>query len=175
VRDSAGGEQAVKAVVELGIKPESILVVAGPAKKDRQDSFRLGIKQQWPECAIRITNDGSFNRRTTEEIVRNILLEAIAQKKSFDVIFCTSDTMTLGCLDAMQCLDWTGEPATHVIGYDGIEATRHLILRQQTRLRRVVVQNSAKLAGDAIQELEYFRSAGKGTGVIWVEPTLFPG
>jgi DNA-binding LacI/PurR family transcriptional regulator len=130
--------------------------------------------ERWPKCTIRITTDGAFNRRTTEEIVYDILAEAVAQKTAYDVIFCTTDSMTLGCLDAMQSLDWKGEARPHVIGYDGIDATRRLILRRQTQLKRVVVQDAAKLAGAAIQELEVFRSSGRGNGVIWVEPTLFP-
>jgi DNA-binding LacI/PurR family transcriptional regulator len=174
VRDSAGGTKAVEAVVALGIEPKRILVIAGPAKKDRHEFFRQGIEERWPTCTVRITTDGGFNRRTAEEIVYDILAEAIAQKTAYDVIFCTTDSMTLGCLDAMQRLDWKGESRPYVIGYDGIEATRRLILRRQTQLKRVVVQDVEKLAGTAIQELEAFRS-GQGNGVVWVEPTLFPG
>ena len=106
VRDTTGGEKAVEATADFGIEPKRILVIAGPAKRDRQDAYISGIKQKWPACEVVTTVDGGFNRTRTQAIAVRLMREAACQGKMFDVVFCTSDSMTLGCLDAFEQIEW---------------------------------------------------------------------
>jgi ABC-type sugar transport system substrate-binding protein len=180
VSDTDGAEEAVRAVGEITDAPQQILVVAGTKKKDRQLSFEAGVKARWPKCVVTTDTDGGFNRQETEKVVRRRLTHSVERESMYDIIFCTTDTMTLGCLDAIKSVQWAGAKVPRVIGYDGIKATRDLILRGNTPLTRVVVQNVEEMADKAIARLMALKGA---TGhhdqpdsepVFWVKPVLYP-
>jgi ABC-type sugar transport system substrate-binding protein len=181
VSDTEGAHEAVSAVGEISVEPQRILVIAGPKKKDRQLTFKAGVEARWPKCVVTIDTDGNFNRQETEKIVRWRLTRSLEHKAPYDIIFCTTDTMTLGCLDAIQSMQWAGGVlAPRVIGYDGIKATKDLIVRGRTPLRRVVVQDPERMAGEAITRLLALKDSTNKRNeldeksVSWIQPTLFP-
>jgi ABC-type sugar transport system substrate-binding protein len=174
VNDTSGGEKAAEAVNDLGTKPERILVIAGPAKADRQNSFKAAVVRRWPDCSIVITTDGQFNRERARSITRMLVKKSLENNKHYDIIFCTSDSMTLGSLDAIKSFDWDQIRAPCVIGYDGVEATRKLIDEDDFLLQRVVVQDPAILAAAAIHSLQQLKAGAVGPGVVAIEPTLYP-
>ncbi len=174
VQDTLGGEKAAQALADFGGAPGRVLVVAGPAKADRQASFKKAVISRWPACIVTTTTDGGFDRQRARIIASNLLKRALENKLPYDAIFCTSDSMTLGCLDAIQNIDWAGLVAPNVIGYDGIEATRSLIDSGHSTLQRVVVQDPQKLAEAAIHALHELTQGKDGPSVVWIEPTLYP-
>jgi ABC-type sugar transport system substrate-binding protein len=171
--DLNGGHKAAEAVGDLKIDPTRILVVAGPAKADRQNGFKASIEHRWPACRVRVTTNGGFDRQTAEQVAHNLLSASIKDSSLYDVVFCTSDAMTLGVLDAIASLDWTKCAKPHVIGYDGIAATKRLVLRQDSPLKRVVVQDAKAMASEAVQALLKLKSKLAVPQTIWIEPTLF--
>ena len=102
VSDAAGGQLAADAVLELldGAPIRRILVVAGFANRNRHDSFHKRIKssKKLSGCEVVVTEDGKFDRWIAENVTFNLLSDALKAKKPFEVIFCTADSMTVGCL-----------------------------------------------------------------------------
>jgi ABC-type sugar transport system substrate-binding protein len=173
VRDDDGGRLAAQAVVDFEIEPQRILVIAGFAKSDRQDAFKEYIAKRWPKCVVRVTTDGGFSRQKAEMITTRMLREALQADQPYEVVFCTSDSMTLGCLDAINNCEWQKHAVPQVIGYDGLEVTQRLILQGNTPLKRVVVQDQTKMADHAVRALQNLK-AGQSSPVVWIKPTLFP-
>lgn len=176
VSDSQGGKLAADAAHALAQKRpvRRVLVVAGPAKHQRQEVFRREFLNYSPDCEMFITEDGGFKRQLAENLVHGEILDAISSKRPYDLVFCTADSMTLGCLDALARVNWRNKKPPEVIGYDGVPLVQHLIQRGDTLLRRVVIQDPEQLASAAVSQLMQM-SAGDAPGdVVWIEPYLYP-
>src|SRR5262249_9836605 len=128
-------------------------------------------------CEVVVTEDGRFDRWVSENVVFNLVTEALERNKPFDVIFCTADSMTVGCLDAIRRVRrWGSHAKPRVIGYDGTATTRNLIDRKRSGLARIVVQDTKALASAALDELiaRHQSEPGNRPQVKWVEPYLYP-
>jgi ABC-type sugar transport system substrate-binding protein len=180
VSDQAGGELAADAILELTdtIAVKRILVIAGFAKSRRHEAFRskLYTAETLKGCELVVSQDGKFDRWVSENLAHNQLFKASAESKPFDAVFCTADSMTLGCLDAIERLaKRTESRKPRVIGYDGTTTTKNLIDKGQSPLIRVVIQDSKELAGAAIAQLiKLNQSEGNVKKVIWIDPYLYP-
>jgi len=180
VSDRAGGELAADAVLDLvdTIAVKRILVIAGFAKSGRHEAFRdkLTAGRELKGCELVVTQDGKFDLWISENVAHNLLSEASEQNKPFDMVFCTADSMTLGCLDAIERLARRRKiQKPRVIGYDGTTTTKSLIDNRQSPLARVVIQDSKELAGTAIAQLiKSNQSEEAAKKVIWIDPYLYP-
>ena len=176
VRDSAGGLLAAEAVLQLADQRavRRILVIAGFAKPNRHETFKQAIRSKLgfdPDLSKR----GDFNRETSEHVVLEFLVNGLNENKPFDVVFCTSDSMTLGCLDAIDRIhDWKDYLKPRVIGYDGTASTQRLAERGRSSLACVVVQDTEKLAQIAVQQLGKMHIGEHAERIAWVEPYLVP-
>jgi ABC-type sugar transport system substrate-binding protein len=174
VSDVDGGKLAADAVLELAedVPVKRILIIAGYAKHARHKSFQKSIAKNLPSCEMQVRKDGRFDRWISENIAYNCLTEAIKRRKPIDVIFCTADSMTLGCLDAIERVTWGRCAKPKVIGYDGTVTTKRLIDYARSPLVRVVMQDNAKIADAVMSQLE--ANDGQPEQIIWIEPYLYP-
>ena len=177
VNDAAGG--ALAADGAFGLAAEApigrVLVVAGYAKQARHNSFVKRIKERLPACEVVLTEGGKFDRWVSENIVFNLLSDALKKGKPFDLAFCTADSMTLGCLDAISRVgEWHGHKPPRVVGYDGTTTTFNLVDSGRSALSCVVVQDTRELARTAVDRLLQLQNGDDGKNVLWVEPYLHP-
>jgi DNA-binding LacI/PurR family transcriptional regulator len=152
-----------------------ILVIRGFAKNKRHEAFirKLKMSRKLKGCEI-AEEDGEFDQWTSENVAYNHIEQAEKDSKPFDVVFCTADSMTLGCLHAIRRLQ--GQKPK-VIGYDGTPTTKREAGNPESPLVRIVIQNSRELAGAAIARLislSQNQVVADGKKVIWVNPTLYP-
>jgi ABC-type sugar transport system substrate-binding protein len=181
VSDGAGGEYAANAVLQLArrFSIKRILVIAGFAKSERHESFqrKLMMSEKLKGCDLIVTQDGKFDRWIAENVAYNRIDEAIDEGKPFDVVFCTADSMTLGCLDAIERLAARRQiQKPRVIGYDGTATTKSLVDSGHSPLARIVIQDSKELAGTAIAQLIRLQGedCAEAKKIIWIHPYLYP-
>jgi DNA-binding LacI/PurR family transcriptional regulator len=172
-----GGQLAAKAVIARsspgGIR--RVLVIASDTQLARQQLFKEHLVMAQPDCAVVIDEGGCFSRDAAYDVVRRHLLKGLDTKEPFDVVFCTSDLMALGCLDAIRSIeDRSGFQKPRVFGYDGIEATLRLVKEGNSLLERVVVQDAHSLAVTAAEQLLRLLAGEDLRGSVWLEPTLYP-
>jgi ABC-type sugar transport system substrate-binding protein len=176
VDDGDGGRLAAEAALELAREHpiRRILVISGFAKQERFIAFRTSLSEKL-KCDIVVSEDGKFDRWVSENIVHNKLNEGIRAERPFDLVYCTADSMTLGCLDAIDRVErWRGCPKPQVIGYDGTATTQRLAADARSLLRRVVVQDTKELARASVEQLTRMRQGDKFSKINWVKPYLFP-
>jgi ABC-type sugar transport system substrate-binding protein len=179
VSDAEGGKLAADAVLQLvqHSRVKRILVIAGFAKHGRHKSFQKKISKTLPHCEMDVRKEGQFDRWVSENVAYNRLTEAIKDKKPFDVVFCTADSMTLGCLDAIERVTWDAFAKPKVVGYDGTVTTKKLIDNSRSPLIRIVIQDNAEIADAAVSQLIQSNQKAKDERlkkIIWVKPYLYP-
>jgi DNA-binding LacI/PurR family transcriptional regulator len=177
VNDSAGGELAAKAVLQLARRRPvaRIFVMAGFAKHARHESFKREILAVHTNCNIAITTDTNFNRWDSQNIAYRHLADAVTSETPFDVVFCTADSITLGCLDAISMVkDWKGHSIPQIVGYDGAETTRHLVKRGGSPLVSIVVQDTREIARASVEQLQFMRTrrSERAKRTVWIKPSL---
>jgi ABC-type sugar transport system substrate-binding protein len=122
-----------------------------------------------------VSEDGKFDRWISENVAYNKLNDARRRRQPFDVIFCTADSMTLGCLDAIDRIQrWHGSAKPRVIGYDGTVTTQRLADSGRSFLARIVVQDTKELARASVEQLVRMRLGEEVDKSVWVKPYLFP-
>jgi ABC-type sugar transport system substrate-binding protein len=180
ISDSAGGKLAAEAVLELSRHSpiKRILAIAGFAKQSRQESFQKTISKSLKHCEITTTEDGKFDRWISENIAYNYITDAIEAGSPFDAIFCTADSMTLGCLDAIERVaNWKGCARPKIIGYDGTTTTRKLVDSKRSSLVRIVIQDNNAMAETSVALMINANQKAKGgriDRIVWVKPYLYP-
>ncbi len=176
VSDAEGGKLAGEAVSGLAEEApvRRALVVAGYAKSARHQSFIAHVKEHLG-CEVVLTEGGKFDRWVAENISFTLLSDALKKHKPFDVAFCTADSMTLGCLDAIaRVRQWHGHAPPRVVGYDGTTTTMNLVDSGRSALTRVVVQDTRELARMAVAQLLQLQQQSEEKDVLWVKPYLYP-
>jgi DNA-binding LacI/PurR family transcriptional regulator len=176
INDSEGGRLAAEAALELAAQApiRRILIISGFAKQERFLAFRTLVSEKL-DCDIVVSEDGKFDRWVSENIAFTELSEAIKIGRPFDLVFCTADSMTLGCLDAIDRIErWRGCAKPRVIGYDGTATTQRLAGDARSLLERVVVQDTKELARVAVEQLMRMRQGLETNKINWVKPYLFP-
>src|SRR5262249_8337515 len=176
VSDSDGGRCAAEAVLQLSREHpvKRILVMHGFTKEKRVQAFEETVKNNL-KCSIVVSEDGKFDRWISENVAYNLLTNALKEDEPFDTIYCTSDSMTMGCFDAIIRVEhWHKYPKPRVIGYDGTRVTRRLVENaERSRIARIVVQDTKELARASVEQLMRMYEGKKGE-IIWIEPHLYP-
>ena len=174
IRDGIGGRLAAEAAAAATPSATRVLVIAGPGKHQRQDEFRSQLHSRMPNCTVIVTEDGCFDRARAEEVAMSYFGRARIRNVPFDLVFCTADSMTLGCIDAVRAFDWRGSSPPMLIGYDGVEATKKLALHEESMLQRVVIQDAEKMAELAVRELKRLQAGILGPIICPIDPHLYP-
>jgi ABC-type sugar transport system substrate-binding protein len=177
VKDQAGGRLAAEAALEIASARSiaRVLTVNGFAKQGRVDAFIASIKRKIPRLEITVSEDGFYDRDVTAQLTNVMFGQALLEQRPFDLVFCAADSMTLGCLDAIDCLKERGlGPLPLVIGYDGVRSTRILVEGGSSQLARIVVQDTREIARVAVEQLNDLFCDGQASRISWVEPYLLP-
>jgi DNA-binding LacI/PurR family transcriptional regulator len=175
ISDSDGGRLAADAALELAHERpvQRIFILSGFAKQKRYEAFRELISKGL-KCDVVVSEDGKFDRWVSENVAYNKLNDAIKHRQPFDLIFCTADSMTLGCLDAIDRIQrWHGCMKPRVLGYDGTVTTQRLADSGRSLLARIVVQDTKELARASVEQLVRMRQGEEVDKSVWVKPYLF--
>ena len=149
----------------------TILVVASNTQIARQGEIKARLAQSRPQWKLEIDKGGMFNREQAQGLVDRRLRDT--EQAKVDAIVCTSDSMTLGCLDALRDVGAEEAPEV-VIGYDGIALTRRIVDDSSSPLRRVVVQDTHDLAVAAATALSDLLQGRTQLGFRLIRPYLYP-
>jgi ribose transport system substrate-binding protein len=132
----------------------AVLVVGASTHVGRHNRFVSALADLVPRARIDVDTGGQFTRDRARAIVRQRLGQADREGRHIDVIFCTSDEMAFGALDALR------EPgvqpratAATVIGVDGTREARALIRSDDSAMRATVAQDPRRVAGRAVDVL----------------------
>jgi ribose transport system substrate-binding protein len=157
--DKEIGEKAGRYVARIidrrSPNPPTVLVVAANTQLNRQRQFVRVLANTHPQATVIVDEDGLFARDRARDIVRRRLAELSRQNRPVDVIFCTSDEMALGALDALHAPD-AGDASSRVrvVGVDGTREARALINSGGSPLCATVVQDPARVAERAVDLME---------------------
>lgn len=178
VKSSITGQLAGKAALDMAqiIRLDRILVVAGREQVARQEEFRRVVLNSLPKCDVDIHTDGEFRRAAARQITLKWVDYGLKHRCPYQLIFCTSDQMTLGCIDALNELSRSSKAALPlVIGHDGELAVLYLLGIDDPYLSRVVVTSPEKMAEDVVDSLYGLLSKpGSQRQPRWAEPYLEP-
>jgi len=173
---SLGGQIAARAVLDSFIRPAShILVIASNTQTKRQEEFKRVIVDAWSNCDVCVDESGMFDEAESYRAVTLHLQKTIKSGVKIDAIFCTSDSMMLGCLRAIeQFSDIKRFQCPRLFSYDGTPAIQRLSESQKSHVARVVVQSPSAVAVAAIDCLESFLAQKQVSSPQWLTPSLFP-
>lgn len=149
----------------------TILVVAAITQVARQNEIKARLAQSRPTWKLEIDPGGMFDREQARTLVDRRLRNS--DQTRVDAIVCTSDAMTLGCLDAIRGLNENEAPQV-VIGYDGIAVTRGLVNNSSSPLRRVVVQDTHEIAVACATALSDLLQGITPSDFRLIRPYLYP-
>lgn len=174
VSSTEGGKLAAEALenaLSTDEEERTILVVASDKQTARQDEIDARLAQSRPQWKVEINRGGKFNRDEARTVVDRRLMDT--EQGKVDAIVCTSDSMTLGCLDALRALDAKEAPKV-VIGYDGIALTHRLVDDPSSPLKSVVVQDTHELAVAAATALSDLLQGSTRLPFRLIRPHLYP-
>jgi ribose transport system substrate-binding protein len=124
----------------------TVLVVGSRAQNARQRRFTEVLRDKVEEAHIIVREDGQFARLRASAVVRRSLEQLRLDGRKLSVIFCTSDEMALGAIDALLADGSTLMDKVTVVGVDGTPEARALINTGHSPFRATVVQNSYHLS-----------------------------
>jgi ribose transport system substrate-binding protein len=128
-----------------------VLVVGGPSQRGRQLRFVEIVAKKCPKARVILHDDGEFARMRARRDVQDCLRALRDEGREPTVIFCTSDELALGAVDALLA---DGLASVTVVGVDGTSEAKALIDTKQSPLRATVVQDSYRLGEIAVDLLE---------------------
>lgn len=173
VLNEAGGRQAATLALLLG-NHKSVLAIGGPWKQGRQIAFREELKRRKSTCSVKMRECEGFSRELAAETAFLELSKANRNNLGYDLVFCVTDELTLGCLDAIAKINWPPNSPPIVIGYDGTKATRSLVIEDKTPLRGIVIQDAEKIATAAVLTLIDMLGPRRKNRITYVPPASFP-
>ncbi|MER7279316.1 substrate-binding domain-containing protein [Dactylosporangium sp. NPDC000244] len=153
------GVEAARWVADRMIKAHKnsphILVIAGTGQAGRQKAFVETLADKLPGASVEVNPHGAFVRGKAEEIVSRHLRRSRRHGRPVDVIFCTSDEMALGAVDAIEEEKALGHSNSEllVIGVDGTDEAMSVIRAGGTNFQGTVVQDSRRMAEAATSVL----------------------
>jgi ABC-type sugar transport system substrate-binding protein len=172
-----GGTIAAQAVLDCHHKVaiSTVLVIASTSQVERQESFVKTLASEAPEIKVIIDDGGRFTRIDAYNSTLRHLRSAISARSKIDIIFCTSDSMTLGCLDALQSISESSPfQLPKIIGYDGIAETKRLVDSPISPLMHIVIQNHHEVAVGAISEFDQLLNKQRKMPIQLLDPHLYP-
>jgi ribose transport system substrate-binding protein len=141
-------------LARAGTSNPTVLVVGASTHVGRHNRFVAMLTDLVPGARIDVDPGGQFTRDRARAIVRHRLGQADREGRRIDVIFCTSDEMAFGALDALREAGVPLQaPVATVIGVDGTREARALIRSDDSALRATVAQDPRRVAGRAVDLL----------------------
>lgn len=125
----------------------NVLILAGREHLDRQNRCAHVLRARLGDVSIVIDDTCDFRRSRAHDAVAAHLRSAAP----LDAVFCTSDDMALGAVEALRVSQHHSD--TVVVGIDGIPEARVLI-EAGGHLRATVVQDPHRLAESAVDVLQ---------------------
>ena len=141
----------VAQLMAMGETEPIVLVVGGPRQRGRQERFVEVVKEKVPKARVILDDDGEFVRMRARKVVGRCLQGLRDEGRQPAIIFCTSDEMALGAVDALLA---EGTTTTAVVGVDGTPEAKALIDTGQSPLRATVVQDPYRVSEIAVDLLE---------------------
>ena len=113
-----GCQSAVKHLVELGHKHIAMINGHNEAfvSKERLEGYRAGLEEEGIEFNWDYVRNGNFEKQTAEEMTKELLVK----HPEITAVFCASDLMALGVIDAAKKLEMEVPKDLSVVGYDDI-------------------------------------------------------
>ncbi len=149
----AAGRWLVNHLRARGVRRPRVLVVASHEHPDRQIRCAERLRTAFEDATITIDDTCDFRRTRAHDAVQARIRDWEAHQVSLDAVFCTSDDMALGAVDAIRGTPARATADTVVVGVDGIPEARDLIAAGSP-LRATVVQDSHRLAESAVEVLQ---------------------
>lgn len=178
VTAAASGEMAALALddyIQTSGDIKRVLVLAGLTQKDRQNVFKDIVVAKYPSIKLDIDESCDFIRNTARGVATGWLDRSISRKDPIDVIFCTTDSIALGCLDAIKDVYRRSSSARpKVIGHDGVPDMRTLVSSDSSPAIRVVLQDTDDIATQAVRTLVAMINGEPFEQINTVDPRLYP-
>jgi len=128
-----------------------VLIIAGHEHSARQRRCEDALRSALPDVDLVIDAGCEFIRSRAHVAVR-AHIQRLPAGQHLDAIYCTSDEMALGAVDALRPPSPVTED-TLVIGTDGITEVKELIQTAQSPLKATVVQDEDRLAWSIVDLL----------------------
>ncbi|WP_158854855.1 sugar ABC transporter substrate-binding protein [Saccharothrix deserti] len=149
------GEEAGRWLVghlrRRGVRRPHVLIVASHEHPDRQNRCADLLRAGFGGISITIDDTCDFRRSRAYDAVQAHIRSS---GTPLDAVFCTSDDMALGAVDAIRANTSQHTSDTVVVGVDGNPEARSLIAAAVSPLRATVVQDSHRLAECAVEVLQ---------------------
>jgi ribose transport system substrate-binding protein len=151
---AAAGRWLVAHLRQRGLRRPHVLILASHEHTDRQNHCAERLRAGLDAVVVTIDDSCDFSRSRAYSAVQAHIRSCSARQARLDAVFCTSDDMALGVVDALRETASPNTSDTVVIGVDGIPETRNLIAAGAGPMRATVVQDSHRLAESAVEVLQ---------------------
>ncbi|HWO69039.1 MAG TPA: sugar ABC transporter substrate-binding protein [Umezawaea sp.] len=158
-----------------GLRHPNVLILASHEHLDRQNRCAEQLRAGLDTVSITIDDTCDFSRSRAYNAFQAHIRVASARHVRLDVVFCTSDDMALGVVDALRETTSPSTVDTVVIGVDGIPEVMKMIAGGVGPMRATVVQDSHRLAesaADVLQRMVDGRTIAKRT---ILRPRIYQG
>ncbi|MGW4116720.1 substrate-binding domain-containing protein [Actinosynnema sp. NPDC004786] len=109
------------------------------------------LRSEFDGISIAVDDTCDFRRARAHDAVQAHIRSS---GKPLDAVFCTSDDMALGAVDAIRANASPSTSDTVVVGIDGIPEVLNLITSATSPLRAKAVQDTHRLAECAVEVLQ---------------------
>jgi ribose transport system substrate-binding protein len=153
------GTWLVQHLIDTGLTRFHVLIIASREHPCRQQRCAQVLRASNLDIVVMTDDTCAFVRSRAEHSVRAHLHRLHQANKRLDAVFCTSDEMALGAVDALRS-DPMATADTAVVGIDGTAEARALIDSGTSPFRATVIQDANRIAQSAVDMLEKM-SAGQ--------------
>lgn len=168
------GEEAGRWLVghlrRSGVWRPHVLIVASHEHPDRQNRCAEVLRAEFGGISIIIDDTCDFRRSRAYNAVQAYIGSC---GTPLDAVFCTSDDMALGAVDALRVNTAQHTSDTVVVGVDGIPEALNLITAAGSPLRATVVQDSHRLAECAVEVLQKMLEQRRTAKRTILKPEVF--
>lgn len=166
----AAGRWLVGHLRRCGARRPRVLIVASHEHRDRQNRCADLLRAEFSEIEITVDNTCDFRRSRAHDAVQAHIRSSMTP---LDAVFCTSDDMALGAVDAIRANPSQNTTDTVVVGVDGIPEVLNLITAAASPLRATAVQDTHRLAESAVEVLQKMLERRRTAKRTFLKPEVF--
>ncbi|GAA1294937.1 hypothetical protein GCM10009634_49270 [Saccharothrix xinjiangensis] len=168
------GEEAGRWLVghlrRCGVRNPHVLIVASHEHPDRQNRCVDLLRAEFDGISITVDDTCDFRRARAHDAVQTHIRSS---GEPLDAVFCTSDDMALGAVDAIRANASPSTSDTVVVGIDGIPEVLNLITSATSPLRATAVQDTHRLAECAVEVLQKMLERRRTAKRTILKPQIF--
>lgn len=153
-----------------GVRSPHVLIVASHEHPGRQNRCADLLRAESDGISITADDTCDFRRARAHDAVQAYIRSS---GKPLDAVFCTSDDMALGAVDAIRANASPDTSDTVVVGIDGIPEALNLITSAASPLRATAVQDTHRLAGCAVEVLQKMLERRRTAKRTVLKPQVF--